>query len=747
MSASRYDRALDIQQSLAKRRARLFLCALVSVLTFFVSTSLAGTGGSISGTVTDASGAIVAKASVTVKNLDTGISQSVSTDAQGFYSFPSLAVGRYDLEILSTAFRPYRRTNITIDANSALTIDAALTVGEKTDAVTVIENQLHVETTSTQNGQVITATQLTTVPLNGRSYTDLLTLQPGVAPATSITSDTVQDVGASVLSPSGDLNPGTISINGQREFANSFIVNGSDVEEDVNMGAAVIPNLDSIAEFRILTNNFDAEYGEFSGGQINVVTKSGSNAFHGDVFEFVRNTDLDARNYFSPTRGEFNQNQFGGTIGGPIRKDKIFFFADYQGTRSTQGVDTGQIPVPSAQDRTGNLNDIAGAFVTTDASGATVPTTVSGPFLANMLSQKLGYAVTAGEPYFTPGCSNTTCVFPGAIIPQSAWSAPAANLLKYIPAPNIGANTFATSASNLTLRDDKGAYRIDANSRWGLLTAYYFLDDWSQNNPYPVAQGGANVPGFSADYLGRAQLLSLGDTKTFGSSAVNEFRFSLLRNSNELGKPVGGLGVSLASQGFETGPGTPGIVALSPKTEGVESVGFNSFTIGTNTNELHQIGNTFQWLDNFSKVIGTHTLKVGGEFHYDQVNVNAIAQFNGSFLFFGTETGSDFADFLLGVPSQYNQSQLQPFYGRNKYVGLYGQDSWRIKRSLTLNYGLRWDRIEPWYEKYNQIATFIPGQQSVVFPGAPAGILYPTDPGVPRTLGAPGNRDFAPRVG
>ena len=220
-----------------------------------------------------------------------------------------------------------------------------------------------------------------------------------------------------------------------------------------------------------------------------------------------------------------------------------------------------------------------------------------------------------------------------------------------------------------------------------------------------------------------------------------------MRNSNDLGKPVGGVGTSLASQGFVTGPGTPGIVALSPKTEGVESVGFNSFTIGTNTNELNQTGNTFQWIDNFSKVIGTHTIKFGGEFHYDQVNVNAIAQFNGSFLFFGSETGSDFADFLLGVPSQYNQSQLQPFYGRNKYVGLYGQDSWRINRSLTLNYGLRWDRIEPWYEKYNQIATFVPGQQSVVFPGAPAGILYPTDPGVPRTLGPPGNRDFAPRIG
>ena len=513
------------------------------------------------------------------------------------------------------------------------------------------------------------------------------------------------------------------------------------------MGAAIIPNLDSIDEFRILTNNFDAEYGEFSGGQINVVTKSGTNAFHGDAFEFVRNTDLDARNYFSLTRGAFDQNQFGGTFGGPIRKNKIFFFGDYQGTRSTQGVDTGQIPVPSLQDRTGNLLDLAGSFVTTDAKGNTVPTTVSGPYWASLLSQKLGYPVSAGEPYYTAGCTSSTCVFPNAVIPQSAWSAPATNLLKYIPAPNNANGTFSTSAYNKTLRDDKGAYRLDANTRWGLMSAYYFLDDWSQNNPYPVAQGGANVPGFNALYTGRAQLLDLGDTKTLSPTAVNEFRFSYLRDSNDLGKPIGGVGVSLASQGFEVGQGTAGIVPLSPKTEGVESVGFNSFTIGTNTNELKQVGNTFQWLDNFSKVIGTHTIKVGGEFHYDQVNVNAIAQFNGSFLFFGTETGSDFADFLLGIPSQYNQSQLQPFYGRNKYAGLYAQDSWRVTRNLTLNYGLRWDRIEPWYEKYNQIATFVPGKQSVVFPGAPAGILYPTDPGVPRTLAPPGNRDFAPRIG
>jgi hypothetical protein len=758
---------------------RSFLFFSFAFLSFFASKSWAGVGGSVSGTVKDASNAVVPNATVNATNRETGIPYQVATNGQGFFSFPSLPVGRYDIAIQKAGFRLYRRTGVNVDANAELTVDAVLAVGEKSDVVTVVDNQLQVETTSTEVGEVITSARMTAVPLNGRSFTDLLSLQPGVAPATSLTSDTVQDVGASALSPSGDLNPGTISINGQREFANSFLVNGSDVEEDVNMGAAIVPNLDSIDEFRVLTNNFDAEYGEFSGGQINVVTKSGTNAFHGDLFEFLRNTDLDARNYFSPARGVFRQNQFGGTLGGPIRKSKIFFFADYQGTRSAQGVDTSQIPVPSIQDRTtGNFSDLpvnSSGFnplgfcgTQTDAKTLQVyelPCTVSGPNVAALLSSELPYTVTAGEPYYFSGnyinpvtghevntgpCnsfSGNGCVFPNATVSPHAWIAPGTNLLQYIPNPNIGTNLFSTSAYNKTLRDDKGAYRLDANTRWGLMSAYYFVDDWSQNNPYPVAQGGANVPGFNALYAGRAQLLGLGDTKTLTPTSVNEFRFSYLRDSNDLGKPIGGVGVSLASQGFEVGEGTPGIVPLSPQTEGVESVAFNSFTIGTNTNQLTQAGNTFQWLDNFSKVIGTHTLKMGGEFHYDQININAIAQFNGSFLFFGSETGSDFADFLLGLPTQYNQSQLQPFYGRNKYFGIYGQDSWRVADSLTLNGGLRWDRIEPWYEKYNQIATFEPGKQSVVFPGAPPGILYPTDPGVPRTLAPPGNRDFAPRIG
>ena len=721
-------------------RAMRLACIAVSLS---AAALWASVGGSISGTVKDPSGNVVVNAQVTVKEANTGLSHHTHTDSKGYYTFPVLPVGHYVLDVDASGFGKYERKEITLDTSAALTLNAVLEVGSVSQSVTITDNTMHVETTSTQMGQVISGRQMTAVPLDGRSYTDLLSLQPGVAPQTAITNTTVQDVGATVLNPSGTLNPGNLSVNGQRETANYFGVNGSDVEEDVNGGTAVIPNLDSISEFRIITSNLDAEYGEYSGGQISVVTKSGTNAFHGNAFEFLRNTDLDARNYFSPTRGAFRQNQFGGTVGGPIRKDKLFFFLDYQGTRQTQGVDTGNIAVPSNADRTGDLSDFAKGSGANQLSGL-----VSGPNFANILTQRLGYQVVSGEPYYLSGCtSSSSCVFPNAVIPQSAWSVPAQRMLQYIPAPNTASGTFATSSYNQTVRDDKAATRVDANTRWGLLSAYYFIDDFYLVNPYPVAQSGASVPGFSAATSGRAQLLTLGDTKSFGTTMVNEFHLSFMRDNTNLGQPIGGLGVSLASQGFVNADGTDSIVALDPKGQSVENLNFNAYSTGAAANQLVQVNNTYQTSDSFSTVLGNHTMKFGAEFHADQVNATPIAQFNGSFVFAGQETGVDFADFLVGVPSQYNQSQLNPFYARNKYFGVFAQDSWHVLQNLTLNYGLRWDRIAPWSEKYNQISTFVPGAQSVVFPGAPPGILYPGDPGIPNTLAPIDALDFSPRVG
>ena len=711
---------------LISRRTLRRLTAFVSVLLGFAGTlALGSVNGRISGTVKDPAGAVVPEAAVTAINMETGARQTIPTDPQGVYSFPSLPVGHYDLEIRKQGFKEHQETGLTLDVNTALRVDVSLELGAASQQVTVQALAVQVETTNTQMGEVISDTKMTTVPLNGRSYTDLLALQPGVVPVSSGQYN--------ALSVSGNLNPGSLSVNGQRESANGFMVNGGNVEEATFGATAIIPNLDSIAEFRIVTNNVDAEYGNYSGGQINAITKSGTNQFHGDAFEFLRNTDLDARNFFSPDRGEFVQNQFGATAGGPIIKDKLFFFTDYQGTRQILGASTGDIAVPSAADRQGDLSDMASQL-----TGS-----VNGGYWAKQLSQKLGYGVTPGEPYYVPGCTlNSTCVFPNAVIPQSVITTPSQNLLKYIPLPNAG-SFFSTSSDNQTLRDDKGSVRIDSNSRFGQISGYYFADDYTLNSPYATS----SLPGFNDVTPGRAQMFNLSDTKTFGSTVVNEFRIHYMRMALDQNAPSGGLGPTLSLLGFVTGPNTSGIVVQQPQIQGVPPVSFNNYSIGVSGFAMHIYNNTYQLMDNLSIVRGSHTMKFGGGAHYDQVEDAQLGANNGTFNFSGVETGSDFADFLIGAPANYSQGAQLPYRNRTHYVGLFAQDSWRLTSNLTLNYGLRWDVTSPWSVVDNYIETIVPGLQSRVFPGAPTGWDFPGDPGIPRTIAPTRYDNLAPRVG
>ena len=700
-------------------------------------------GGSISGVVKDATGASVPDAQLVLTNIELKTEFRSNSDTKGFYSFPALPVGHYDLRIESPGFTTQEKKNLIVDTDAALRIDVVLNVGQRQEVVSVTAAQEGIETqpdtVATHLGEVVSAQQIGAVPLNGRSYTDLLAIQPGVSPVTTLTPTSVIMAGVTgTINPSGDLNPGDVSIDGQRESANGFMVDAIDVQEHMNGGTSVIPNLDSIQEFRVLTNNFDPEYGNYNGGLVNVVTKSGTDSFHGDAFEFLRNTDLDARNYFASTRGTFQQNQFGGTLGGPIKHEKVFFFVDYQGTRTVEGITSPETQVPSMQDRSGNLSDLA----------STLTGTVSGPYTASLLTQKLGYQVSEGEAYYTPGCTTAAvCVLPNAVIPMSAWSAPALNLLKYIPAPNIGTNLFATSAYPETVRDDKVSGRVDANTRLGEISGYYFVDKYRLDNPYPGAQGGASIPGFDALTIGQAQMFTIGDTKTLSAATVNEFHIGFIRNANDIGQLHGGLGVSLASQGFVTGVGTPGIVVQAPQFEGVENIVFPSFVMGVPITNVDQWNSTLYLSNTVSKVIGAHTLKFGGQFHTDQVNEYPNATFNGTFNIDGTETGSAFADFLLGFPNNFTQTSGQSFYLRNRYGGAFVQDSWRIRTNLTLNLGVRWDLIVPWWEKYNQIQTVVPGEQSVLYPNAINGLVVPGDPGIPPTLSPSKYRNFALRVG
>ena len=746
----------------SRYRAVVFSC----VFALLVGGRLfASVTASISGTVKDASGASIAGATVTATNAGTGIAQVRTTNGQGFYSFQLLPLGTYVLTVEQTGFKEYLQTDLVLDVNSALTVDPTLQVGQVSEKVEVAANALHVDTVSSQMGEVIEGKEMTDVPLVTRSYTDLLALQPGVVSSASGMSGAYAgsfiSAGFPVPPVSGDLNSGALSVNGMRESANGFILNGVLVQEVGYSGAGAIPNLDSIAEFRILTNNTDAEYGNYAGAQINVVTKSGTNQWHGNVFEFLRNTDLDAKNYFDVgSRGAYNQNQFGGTFGGPVIRDKIFFFADYQGNRVIQAVPQTIAGAPSAATEAGNFSGIAANFDPV-VNGVATPTTVNGTAWAAQLSQQLGQPVTAGEPYYFPGCtSSAQCVLPNAQLPSSAFSPISQKLLSYIlPAsPGTigpgGTGVFSTSAGKINLSDNKFSGRIDANSGFaGLLSGYYYFDRYNRIDPY--WSGNAPVyPGFSIDGKGQTHNVNLGSTKSFGASSVNEFRLGYFRLDTTLNQPLGGKGTTLADLGFASGAnGAPGIFAGTPSVEGVPEIDFNSFIIGVPSRPNQLIDNIYQVVDNFSKEIGTHNIKFGGQFHFNQLEENLSNVANGNF-FFGSafsgqqsETGSDFVDFLLGAPASYVQGQSYPSYGRSFYFGLYGQDSWRASANLTLNFGLRYDVSSPWWEKYNEIQTLIPGEQSVVFPGSPTGWVFPGDPGVPRTLAPTTWDNFGPRFG
>jgi len=679
----------------------------------------------ILGIATDPSGAALPGVQISVTNLDTNLTRMTVTDTVGQYRILALPVGRYKLEATLSGFQKFVADDIVLTVNEQRRVHINLQVGSLEQQVEVTANPIQVETASTQMGQVIDDKKILSLPLNGRSFVDLLGLQAGVVPVNSGASRSA--------AVSGQLSAGNVSVNGQRESSNAFLVNGGDVSEGRNFGTAIIPNLDSVAEFRLITNSFDAEYGRFSGAVMNAITKSGSNSVHGTAFEFLRNDKLDSRGFFDPQRGILKRNQFGYAVGGPAIKDKLFWFTDYQGTRQSQGASTGLIQVPTLDQRSGNIG--AGAL-----NG-----TVNGSYWAGVLSQRLGYTVTANEPYSLPGCTSTaTCVFPNGVIPARAFSPIAANLLKYIPLPNAGPNTFADSSQASRIGDDKAGQRVDfLNRKTGNWYAYYYFDDSTISNPL----GTDSFPGFPSSTPTRAQQGVLSNVRTFGPSAVNEARLSFTRTATHANQP-GDPGVSLSSLGFITGVNTLGIVPSGPPNfEAVPPISLINFTLGRTIGTTGQFNNTWHASENFSKIHTTHSFKFGGEFRYLQINERNIYAPNGNFSFDGSETGSDIADFLLGAPSQYIQASFQVLDSRTKYAGIYGQDSWRIRPNLTFNYGLRWEFSQPWYDTQDKIETMIPGVQSTVFPTAPKGWLVPGDPGVPRTLAPTDYNNFGPRAG
>src|SRR5271170_4965882 len=719
------------------------------LLVFVSNPAFADVTGSLTGVVRDSSQAVVVGAKVTITNSQTNLSHSTTSAADGSYHFLALAAGTYKISATAPGFRPYATNEITVQVNDQLKLDITLKVGTVAEEVDVTANVVHVETENTQLGDVIDSQKMLNLPLNGRSYLDLLGLQAGVAPTTAGTIGGDRPVSGYIQ------NAGNISVNGQRETANAFLVNGGDVSEGRNLGAGLVPNLDSVEEFRLITNSFDAEYGKFSGAVMNAITKSGTNSFHGDIFEFLRNNALDARNFFAPSKSELRQNQFGYTLGGPVWKNHLFFFSDYQGTRQVQGAETGLVTVPTTAERAGNFDP------------STLTGAVDGPYWAQVLTNRLasttGQTVVQNEPYSFPGCNSTDpvagCVFPVnsttglANIPQAAWDTPSSNILGYIPTPTLAGavNNYSNNSQRSSLVDNKFGERVDFNNQTtGNWSWYYHLDNTTVDS---ALAGFATVPGFPTVTPSRAQEFVMSNAKPFGATAVNEARISFFRTAVHKDNPAGSF-ANISDLGFVTGEGTLGIVPLPGYTQYMPQVSLTQIglNIGVPTLNTDQPDTTYMASDVFSKASGRHTWKFGGEFRYLQVNERNYASPNGQFTFDGSVTGSDMADFLLGATcvscgGAYIQAAKQVLDSRTKYGGAFAEDTWKVKPNLTLNLGLRWEVSMPWYDWQGKIQAWVPGEQSTVFPLAPEGLVFPGDPGIPKTLAPTRYNNFGPRLG
>jgi hypothetical protein len=739
--------------------SRLTTLILVTVLVLAGPVQLlADVTGKILGTVTDPSGAVVVGATVTLHNGLTGYAQTVKSDAAG-YQFLAVPIGEgYEVTVEAAGFRRAVQSGIVLFVNQDFRADFKLEVGATTQTVEASAIVMQVESTSTQLGDVIQDTKMTQMPLNGRSFVNLLGLQAGVVPVVS----SAAFYPSNLVAVSGNQYGGMFSVNGEREAGNAFTVNGGDVEDDFDNGTAVIPTLDSIEEFRLLTTSADAEYGRASGAVVNVVTKSGTNQPHGDAYEFARNDMFDAKNYFnSGSKGTLKQNQFGGTGGGQIIRNRLFYFLDYQGTRETTGAIT-NVPVPSDTMRTGDLSGAAAIGFpalsgTVHGGGATNGSVPMDQRLTNLL----GYTVTNGEPYYfaagqplpsgtgtySQNCTSTSdCVFPTQKIPQAAWSPAAVGTIQFIQKSNTtnpsGTPYYNDASLPQSLNDDKAGARIDwdthSTGRWSF---YYHIDNALTDNPYGVG----DMPGFPATTPTRAQQILVGDTRTFGSTAVNELRLNYTRNVAVQGKISAGLG-KVSTWGFVEG-GPTGIIAQTPALEALPPIALQSGPSWANYNPEGSYDNSYQLADSFSKVVGRHSIKFGGDIRKLQLNARFISHNSGKFNFNGVETGSDFADYLLGAPSYFEQYSPNALDDRSTYGALYFQDSMKLRPNFTVNAGLRWEDGTPWADQKGRVETFVPGEESTLYPDSPEGWVFPGDPNVAPGMWPNKSKNFGPRLG
>jgi len=648
---------------------------------------------SLRGVVTDATKAVVPNAEVVIISTGTAQKHVERTDGHGEFSFQELFVGDYRVEVRSPGFATWVDSQVHLDVGNQSQIAVQLVPASTQQTVEVSAEAAGLQTNEIAQGAVVSETEIANLPLNGRNFSQLGILQPGVRPTSS---------GLTVQANFRRVGQ-NYEVNGMRPESNTFLVDGMRDINRMDGGYAYRPPADTMAEFRILTTTAPAEFGGTNGGITTIVTRSGTNQFHGTLYEFMRNDALDANNYFAQKQEELRQNQFGGTIGGPMIHNRAYFFAYYEGLRENQDITHGVV-VPTLAERNGDFSADA-------------------PILLNATGAPLGNNIAA-------------------LINASPFKAITAKYLQFFPTPNTLENPHLAQTTNLSRNNsDEGGIKADWLPRSAdTFSARYSYSTTGLLSPY--SELGADVPGFPVGYYANTHLGGLTATHTFSphtvlTSNVSFFQSHIVLDKRNSGFSPQSFGFGYAST-WASATGAPLIM-----TQGYSNVGDPII------NPRDSTQNDYAFSANLAHTQGKHVTSFGGQFRRTQLNGYQSNFASGTFSFtVQGYTNNSLANFLLGKPDIFTQAGGDFTRAlRGWELGSYAQDEYRISSTLTLNYGVRYEITTPFSDIHNRMMEFAPGKQSTVYPGAPNGLLFPGDSGVPDTIAPIFKNDWAPRVG
>ncbi|MBI3646856.1 MAG: TonB-dependent receptor [Acidobacteriales bacterium] len=656
--------------------------ALVSQAIIVMPLRAQAVTGTIHGTISDTTGARVPGVPILAMNLLTGEPRTATSDSAGDYIFPVLPVGQYRIQVEVQGFKKFTREGITLNVNQNARIDVSLEVGAVSEVLTVTGDAPLVDTRQVQHGGLVDSRQVSDLPLNGRNVYDLVSILPGVS---AVRLPTVQD-----------RNGNFIRVNGSRSRQSTFLLDGGFNNDQWRNNGNSAPNPDAVEEFRLLTSNFSAEYGRSPGGVVNVVTRSGTNQFRGTLFEFLRNNKLNARNFFRPTVTPLRQNQFGASTGGPIRRNKLFFFGSYQGLR------------------------IRSSAFQNAALTATRPER-QGDFSSASASQR-------------PVDPDSKTPFPDGQIPASRLDPVASRILQLVPFPNTPDGRLEVEAPT-TSDEDQALAKIDYQLSDGhrLFGSFFAVE----GNSFQPFGGGSQIPGYAAtDDNYSQQNLVVNEDWLISPALLNQLRFTYSRKATNT---FGLVRTSWPDFGSQVKLG-----ALPPSPPQIFITG--RWQMGS-AGQAASLDDSFGWSDTLTWVRGKHSIRAGSWYLYNRFDATTSWLGAGQIRFSGNFTRNALADFLLGRAQSFRQNNGADRHFRSHNWHSFAQDDWKAHRKVTFNLGLRYELNTPYVSLTDEFQTFRFRTPSQVISKAPLGMLFPGDAGVPRGIAKLDANNFAPRLG